>query len=540
MIFGKLLVILLDMPYAQYRNVLDSALTTAKHPRALRFALPKTVMRGISKTNTSILAYDPLRPFASIAEQLTDEALFLTVGQPLRFAEGWDIKLEFSYYRLPTERRLLSGTFWMDSRLSETVSNNTKHRRGQSANQVKRNPLKPSAYTEACLPALHSDGTSFVLSSGMPLVKLQKPVRTPLVHPFFCFGPVSFLKAEKLEVNCFSYIAHREDYQTYALHYCPLEWADSSKEVVLDRPAFTAESRLLHLFEQTLCIDYYSKTVDACVTNGYYHNLCKLTMKRPAFRFQNPKWPLYEYPPLCITAVTDYRQDTVDKTSLERGVMLLDSLTHLPMVVYTSGSSEATIRSITDKSEMFPDTKLRLLRCNGMSASEFMGYAKIILMLLAAEKRKEFSHFCWVDPNILPHPLHENTGLDFSALADDRIHIAAVNGHPDPSCVVVPLEKLIYLKNESLFWAKKQEKQSQDYSEETLWQHLYQTNPAAFAIHELPANGLLFLTTIEQGRLSKQYVSQLPQNSKSNPKWDLFLQKAKALWKGIIKKCTSK
>lgn len=517
MLFGKLLVVIINLPFIQYRNIIDNALKTARQPRAIRFAVPESIAKTISKPETLIYGYDIRNPFVSLAAQLTDETFFLTVGCSVRFCKGWDSKIENAYHQIRAEKKLLTGSFWINESGNYPQNGKYIRRRGQSGSDD-MNVQEAVTLLEACLPALQYDEyQKLVFTEGMPIVNQIKPLRTPLINSSFCYGPILFLQTANLSYHSFSYIARFYEYQAFAIQFSPFVWIKNEEPVYFQRPAGGMGSHMISLFEQELQVDFEHKRIGSATQNGFYPALCKPELEYSyAERVKAVKNDLYQYwtesfYPLCVTAVTDIQSSTNDSETLAQSVAFLENLKHLPLLIFTGGETESIVRKRSAKSERFPDLKLRLLQCEGMSSQNFFDYTKVFLLLTAAETRKEYSHFCWVDPDTLPYPLHELTTPDFSHLMDNRIHIAAVNRILDPSCIIVPRELLPYLKNEVLYIVKKEERQSRDYSEEKLWQQIYNDNHRCFTIHEMTKKKLLFLTTLNRKQISKQLQIQLPQ-----------------------------
>ena len=97
---------------------------------------------------------------------------------------------------------------------------------------------------------------------------------------------------------------------------------------------------------------------------------------------------------------------------------------------------------------------------------------------------------------------------------DDRIHLATVDGVPDPSFLVAPVELLPRLCSRTKALTQLDAELKRGWSEEVLWTRLIDEAPDLFALHPMPRRRLLFLTAFDPqllGARLRALLASLPE-----------------------------
>ena len=171
----------------------------------------------------------------------------------------------------------------------------------------------------------------------------------------------------------------------------------------------------------------------------------------------------------------------------------LHAISSLPVLLYTGGAQERMLCSIHPNTRSFP-TVLRSLK---LTPRQRLWYAKPQLLLKAAQAHAEFTHVAWLSLDALPHPVCPDAVPDFSHLMDSRIHLATVNGVPDTGFLLIPVKHVALIAREAAALAQIDVDAGRTPSEDSLWERLFLKFPDLFAIHRMPARGLLFLTAFD-------------------------------------------
>ena len=189
----------------------------------------------------------------------------------------------------------------------------------------------------------------------------------------------------------------------------------------------------------------------------------------------------------------------------------LKALTQLPITLYTGGAMERQLRAGFTNSLAYPDNTLlpRSLLAEGMTPSELFCRSKFLLLQRTQRSYPGFTHFVWLNIDILPHPICPQAQPDFSALMDDRLHLGWVDGQPDLSMMVVPAKMLQSLvrKVNSITQVDTVLKRTLD--EPSLLRRILAQRPEWFTLHPMPANGLLFVSCFPPELLSLPLAAQV-------------------------------
>ena len=189
----------------------------------------------------------------------------------------------------------------------------------------------------------------------------------------------------------------------------------------------------------------------------------------------------------------------------------LRRINSLAITLFTGGKQERALRAAFPNTQSYPDGNLLpvTLLQNGMKPEEHFARGKMLLLKRAIDRQPEFNHAAWLDMDVLPHPICADAVPDFSALMDDRIHIATVNGVPDPSFIMVPVNYLPQLCKLVYSITMLDAELKRGFSDALLWERIFNKKPAWFAIHPMPRRRMLFLTAFDPRLLSRSLQAQL-------------------------------
>lgn len=118
----------------------------------------------------------------------------------------------------------------------------------------------------------------------------------------------------------------------------------------------------------------------------------------------------------------------------------LAELRRLPLCCYCPPEMEARLRSF------LPNTYARGEKEGAAYDNEaFILTAKPYFISQAAQQFPHYSHYGWIDMAYLSHPIYRDAVFLWDALADERIHLATVDGKPDTSLILMPRSKVGWL-----------------------------------------------------------------------------------------------
>ncbi len=559
MFTARILVILFPPVTADAAaETIARALQNATRPAGLRFAVPHTMEAVLPPLpeGAEPLFYDAAQGLAGVVPCLTEETHFLFLTGPHAFTPGWDAGL-YAQWRKFDKHTLLTASLTPapapssggsaengatirvpaidGSRLAalrqlapalqkRSITPPDDAPRGILPHLRHRKPTAVCA-SQAHLPALkevQEDG-SVLLGRGLALVCAAGPVKTLVIDPGFLFGPVVFLlEGENLDSDFLSLTAYLTGYTVYALHEV-LTWPlHAQPKAFLRLPHAPLPGTTLARFEQLLGFHSALRRCDAKTAMGLFghediypqHMPPKLMLKHKA---RSACMKLLEtHMPLMVSAFIDLPNPRVESAFYLLRFGFLRRIQSLPLVLYTGGSQERALRAAFPHTQSYPDHKLlpKALLQNGMKPEEYFARSKTLLMHKAASRQVEFTHAAWVDMDILPHPVCAEAVPDFRSLMDDRIHLATVNGVPDPSFVVVPVDRLPSLTQLVQSITQLDAELKRGFSEPLLWERVFHRKPQWFAIHPMPRRRMLFLAAFDSQLLTqaiRPFLQDLPE-----------------------------
>ncbi len=494
----RTLVILsgLENAAAARRTVL-AAFNQAHSPVALRFALPVAFEKELlaETVENSELPKESLR-FYHGAEGLdmptgSDDGFFLALHTEHDFAAMWDRELKNRFAKVEYYA-LLTGCMGPASEM-----------------------LEPQAY----LPAFGAmEGDLVQIIRGLPLVCSAAPVRTMVVDPALLFGRISLLKKIDRQREVLSLAAHVAETPVYALDR-PVFWP---VQVLPERcfrfpgPELTrlpAVQRFLQLagFRNqpgALSLRYRWGLYNA--TESYAQKLPAGLAVRSKLRNMFQKADEPDVPHL-VSAFVDLPGPSKPHEVYMLRFTYLNALKNMPLTLYTGGSCERYLRGLCPNARSYPERTVlpRDYLQRRMSPKDHLGRSKWLLMRKTAVENPTFTHVAWINMDILHYPLCPDVMPDFSPLMDDRIHLAVVNGKPDPSFIVAPAHRLGLIGRECESMSQFDVELRRSTSEEALIQRLYDRYSDLFTLHPMPKKHLLFHWVLDRRLVDARYRALL-------------------------------
>lgn len=503
-----MLVILSSLPdVSEAAQTAQRALAAAARPTGLRFAVPEACREGFDQEDA--LFYSGEEPLEAMLPLLTDETHFLHLMGAHGFAPKWDARL-YDALRHVSGPALLSASVsppveGVPAPVADADADTRVYDRAARGTA----PLpRPAVEAEACLPALADrfEDNAVQIVRGLPLVCAAAPVRTLVADPALLFGPVDFLRRAEPALATLSIAAYVAGFSVYALPDAPLWPLAEPPRRWLRRPVPDAlPGTTLNRFEQLAGFRYDRQRAGVRTTWGLFGAEDVYPQRLPrglrlAQHARATRMRLSErYMPLLVTAFVDLPSPRRPVAAYILRFGFLKAVESLPLLLYTGGAQERLLRAGFPNTQSYPDNAVlpRSLMGMGMSPTDHFRRSKPLLMLRAASRRPEFTHAAWVDMDILPHPVCAEAVPSFGRLMDDRIHLAAVDGVPDPSFVVAPVDLLRRLCSRTKAITQLDAELKRGWSEELLWTRLIEEAPDLFALHPMPRRRLLFLTVFD-------------------------------------------
>lgn len=503
-----MLVILSSLPdVSEAAQTAQRALAAAARPTGLRFAVPEACREGFDQEDA--LFYSGEEPLEAMLPLLTDETHFLHLMGAHGFAPKWDARLYDALRHVSGPALLSASVSPPVEAVPAPVADADADTRVYDRAARGTAPLpRPAVEAEACLPALADrfEDNAVQIVRGLPLVCAAAPVRTLVADPALLFGPVDFLRKAEPALATLSIAAYVAGFSVHALPDAPLWPLAKPPRRWLRRPVPDAlPGTTLNRFEQLAGFRYDRQRAGVRTTWGLFGAEDVYPQRLPrglrlAQHARATRMRLSErYMPLLVTAFVDLPSPRRPVAAYILRFGFLKAVESLPLLLYTGGAQERLLRAGFPNTQSYPDNAVlpRSLMGMGMSPTDHFRRSKPLLMLRAASRRPEFTHAAWIDMDILPHPICREAVPSFGRLMDDRIHLATVDGVPDPSFVVAPVELLGRLCSRTKAVTQLDAELKRGWSEEVLWTRLIDEAPDLFALHPMPRRRLLFLTVFD-------------------------------------------
>jgi hypothetical protein len=481
------------------RRTVLGAYNQAHNPVALRFALPAAFEADLledAEENaelplSALRFYDEDGGLAAALPLLREDGFFLLLQAEYDFSAMWDRELQNRYAKLEYDA-LLTGCM------------------GPASER-----LEPQAY----LPAFGArDGELVQIIRGLPLVCSAAPVRTMVVDPAFLYGRSAALKKIDHNPEVMSLAAHIANIPVYALDR-PVLWpVKALPKRWFRRPG----PELLHVyavqrFEQLAGFSAEPGALSLRYTWGLYNASEAYPQKLPmdlavkgGLRNLLQKVDRPDVPHL-ISAFVDLPRPSKPHEVYMLRFTYLNALKNLPLTLYTGGSCERYLRGLCPNARSYPERGVlpRDYLRRKMTPKDHLGRSKWLLMRKTAVENPTFTHVAWINMDMLHYPICPDVLPDFSPLMDDRIHLAVVNGKPDPSFIVAPAHRLALISRECESMSQFDVEVGRSTTEEALIQRLYDRYSDLFALHPMPKKHLLFHWVLDRRLVDARYRALL-------------------------------
>lgn len=501
---NRILVTLTNMPGegAALRTV-AWALKQAGSPAGLRFALSRRYEKAVMEQMQELgLSEDAVEFFgergglANAADHLGDATHFLSLEGEYAFSPRWDFQLLTRYDKIPVRGALMTAMLGDDN--GRTV---------------------PQAYLPALAEEFGEEGVR--LQKGLPLVCSLAPVPTLVVNPAFLMGRRELLGQMDLRPGTLSFAAYVAKVPVYALDIAPLWPVGARMHQYLNRPAKDVlPGTAIARFEEMAGFRYEQKKAGLRTNWGLFTLENTYPQKHPA-----KKWDVGKLlglgktreQPMLLTAFVDIPECRRPAIHYALRFGFLMNIAAMPLYAYCSGVLDRQLHNMYPNARIYPASNLlpqEYLR-KGMRKKDWFGRNKFLLMERTARQHPEMGYVAWVDMDTLRHPICPDAVPDFSHLMDRYVHIATVDGIPDPSFIFCPTWAAQELAKETAYRTQLEMDLGKDLSVESLLFHLKNKFPNLIRCHPMKKRNLLFLTGFAPELRDQRYNRLLEKETSS-------------------------
>ena len=326
---------------------------------------------------------------------------------------------------------------------------------------------------------------------------MKRPVAGPFLHPDFCFAPSGFFRAVASAGDMQYLEAHRSGWQLYTLH-TPL----IHLQYDMPLPPVTAadDQALLDSFAHRFGVDFTIRTVADHARRGMQEKDFSLPEEFPRklrmaerwrrFRYRMThllKWYKEKITPHAVTLVTP---DMPEETEI--WLRQLARLENLSLTAYApSALKRQVVEYLPNVYDLQPQHTMEIA---GVPQEALLPLSKAAALSATRDRTLKNSHYVWMDPDCVRHPVFPGAFFDWESICTDQIFIAMVDGHPDTSIFVVPDRMILDLANDLQARAIAILNQRGALPSETeLWEMVIRENPGWFQHIVCPRRGQLFL-----------------------------------------------
>ena len=479
------------------RRTVMAAYNQAQSPAGLRFALPEAFRAALMEETeeNEEMPFSALRFYADGdgLENLSqcEESFFLALQTEYDFSAMWDREIQSRFNKVEYHA-LLTGCM------------------GPASEQ-----LEPQAY----LPAFGmQEGDRVPIIRGLPLVCSAEPVRTMVADPALLFGRPQIFEKMDHNRDVISLAAHIANVPVYALDR-PVLWPVKAlpRRWFLRPTGDLLRYPSVQRFEQLAGFRNEPGALSLRYSWGLYNASETYAQKLPAalavqghIRSFLQKVDRPQVPHL-ISAFVDLPKPSKPLEVYMLRFTYLNALKNLPLTLYTGGRCERYLRGLCPNARSYPERTVlpRHYLQQKMAPKDHLGRSKWLLMRKTAAENPSFTHVAWINMDMLHYPICPDVLPDFSPLMDDRIHLAVVNGKPDPSFIVAPSHRLGLISRECESMSQFDVEVGRSTTEEALIQRLYDRYSDLFTLHPMPKKHLLFHWVLDKRLLDARYKALL-------------------------------
>lgn len=475
------ILILMDAPeFVDAQNAILSARQNAAHPEALSYGFtlqeyPEGESFEVLQSLNALFISMPEESIWAEMERLWAGEEYVLMAHPaMRFDPGWDKALIRALQQC-RPGQVLTGA------LTGCL------------------PVVSDRLDEVCTVAadeFQPDG-SLTLQRGMPMRHMKKPVAGPFLHPGFCFAPSGFFRAVAAAGDMQYLEAHRAGWQLYTLHTPVIRL---QYDVPLQPVTAVDDQELLDSFAQRFGVDFTIRTVADHARRGMQEKTFTLPEEFPWKLRMAERWRRFHYrlthllwwrnrkiTPQAVTIVTpDLPEDAAV------WLRQMAKLENLAMTAYAPAAlKRQLVEFLPDVYDLRPQHTMEI---TGIPMETLLPLSKVAALSATRDRTLKHSHYVWMDPDCVRHPVFPGAFFDWENICTDRIFIAMVNGHPDTSMFVVPDRMLLDLANDLQARTLAILTQRGALPTETeLWELVMRENPSWFQHVVCPQRGQLFL-----------------------------------------------
>lgn len=475
----RILILMEAAEYVDAKGAIESARSNAAHPEALSWGF-KLLEYPEDESYNALAAIHALfipNPDADLWADMDQfwvgESYVLMAHPAMRFSPGWDREMLRAL-------RQCSSSPVMTCALTGYLP-------------VKEDPL--GAVCPVAADAFDKDG-ALTFQHGVPMRHAKEPIRTPFLHPDFCFAPAGFFRAVAEGDEPLFMRAFRTGWELYALHkpLIRMQWA-----VPVDPVRIPDDHDLQEAFDKHFGVSFASRILSAQSRRGMQREEFKLPTAYP-FSLRLQEWwrqkrhwlrQLFrrhakKIKPRCVTLFTEEMPEET-----EMWLQQLAKLKNLPLTAYVPALLKRQVLDfLPDAYDLHPQHAMEV---PGYEMEELLPLSKAAILSAARDRILSASHYIWMNPDCVRYPVYDGAFLDWEAICGDKIVMAMVGGQPDTSIISVPQGMVLNLATDlhaRTLAILEQRGQLPDETE--LWNIVLRENPDWFSLVVLPVRGQLF------------------------------------------------
>ncbi len=388
------------------------------------------------------------------ALQVTPEAFFL---------EDWDRSLLASFHEAAAEKPLLTGALSLDA-----------------------------APRALAVRGFHQNGL-LQTAPGMKVLNALKPVRSFFLSPGFVFGQGEWMRAARdndwggTGVLSLTLPAFGSGFKVFVPHLKSIGG--------LTAPSFPEESlppgdlkTILTEFEEDGGVFLESREADLNARLGIYTPDGRYSVQLPLADGLRQLILRRKETPIARVMLTTALGKFEPRTPQDVHLTLFKNMAELKRLSLCCYCPQDKARLLL---KILPNTYARQEGEDGLPAygsEEAFLRSKPYFIAEASYQFPSHTHYGWIDMDYVKHPVPPSAVFLWDALADNKIHLALVDGEVDTGLVVVPREKIGWLLETASVLNPAPEMGPQDAG---LFKCMADTYPDAFSLHPMEKKHML-------------------------------------------------